>query len=183
MTINNRDFLKSAAWWEKLGPEIRKGVPGQFRTIGDRLVRTARRKTQQEDAVVTGGYLRGWRYRLRVQSGRIPGVARGTAQVSMVFENTAPHAYYAEKGRRPGKFPPKEAIEAWMRRRGIPMEASFPIRRSIAELGTIRRKGAYGQPKGFEIMRQTMDEEETRIIRDLGEAYDRALLRWQSLRR
>ena len=63
--------------------------------------------------------------------------------------------------------------------KGIPEEASFPIRRAIAERGTIKRKGY----KGFEIMRRSVDEIETWIFRQLDEVLDRALLRLQSQRR
>lgn len=48
-------------------------------------------------------------YRRRFQAFDTPGGA--------VFANTAAHAAFVEGGRGPGKWPPREAIERWVRRK------------------------------------------------------------------
>jgi hypothetical protein len=53
----------------------------------------------------------------------------------------APYAIVLHEGRRPGgKMPPDEPIRDWVKRHGIPEEAVFPIRRAIAERGTVGSK-------------------------------------------
>jgi len=42
---------------------------------------------------------------------------------------------YVEFGRKPGKFPPLEAIKQWTRIKGIGEEFAFPIARKIATQG------------------------------------------------
>lgn len=46
------------------------------------------------------------------------------------------YGIYIEKGRKPNsKMPPKKPIDAWLKRKNIPIGASFPIRKKIAEDG------------------------------------------------
>lgn len=45
-------------------------------------------------------------------------------------------------GRRPGTYPPGNSIKAWMRRKGIPKEAYWPIMKKIKERG-IRGTGYF----------------------------------------
>jgi len=47
----------------------------------------------------------------------------------------ADHAGYVDAGRRPGSMPPKGVLLAWMKLKGIPAKAEFPIRRSIFLFG------------------------------------------------
>lgn len=49
--------------------------------------------------------------------------------------SAAAHAKYVELGRRPGKFPPVDAIRRWCETKGIDSRAAFPIARSIAKNG------------------------------------------------
>lgn len=49
--------------------------------------------------------------------------------------SAAAHAKYVELGRRPGKFPPLDAIRRWCEHKGIESRAAFPIARSIAQNG------------------------------------------------
>lgn len=55
---------------------------------------------------------------------------RGFLEVS---PSAAPHAAVVEEGRRPGKFPPVRAIEAWVYRKGLGA--------SVSRSGRIRRPG------------------------------------------
>jgi hypothetical protein len=117
---------------------------GQKRA-GDLLVDTARRITKQEDAIgATREYYEGWKY--------TPEDVRDDGAIGFVW-NTSDHAYFAEHGRRAGGMPPRDAIENWMESKGIPLELSFPIRRAIAQSGTIKRKGY----QGFEVMQRTVE--------------------------
>ena len=60
------------------------------------------------------------------------------------------HAGYfgaLEKGRKPGRPPPVEALRPWLRARGIPQTAAYQVARSIGQHGT---KGAFMVQKTFE---------------------------------
>lgn len=52
-----------------------------------------------------------------------------------VLFSGAEHAQYVDAGRRPGTYPPKGVLLDWMRLKGIPAKAEFPIRRSIFLFG------------------------------------------------
>jgi len=42
---------------------------------------------------------------------------------------------FVDKGRKPGRFPPLQAIQAWCRIRRIPKAAAFPIAKKIYKFG------------------------------------------------
>jgi len=71
-------------------------------------------------------------------------VQRGVSAVRGEVATPVPYAPYVEKGRGPGGWPPRDAIEKWVERRlQITDEkeirrAAFLIRRSIAEKGTFQ---------------------------------------------
>lgn len=61
---------------------------------------------------------------------RIPGGVRG------LIGTSAQHGPTMEFGRRPGaRMPPAGVLLGWMRRRGIPDRAEFPLRRAIGRRG------------------------------------------------
>ena len=61
---------------------------------------------------------------------RVPGGAIGR------LGSSAKHAYVMELGRRPGgRMPPSGVLLGWMRRRGIPEDREFVIRRAIGRKG------------------------------------------------
>jgi hypothetical protein len=132
-------------WLADIPPTINRYMRDGLKRGGNLLVETAQRVTEQEDAIgATRAYLQGWKYE--------PEDVRDDGALGFVW-NEADHAYWAEHGRGPGGFPPRDAIEAWMASKGIPLELSFPIRRAIARKGTVKRKGY----KGFEVMQRTVD--------------------------
>ena len=45
------------------------------------------------------------------------------------------HGAPVHQGRKPGKWPPVKAIAGWVKRKGLPPEAAFPIARKIAQKG------------------------------------------------
>jgi hypothetical protein len=47
----------------------------------------------------------------------------------------ADYFVFVDKGRRPGKQPPLDAIEAFCQKVGIPVSAAFPIAQSIGKIG------------------------------------------------
>lgn len=52
---------------------------------------------------------------------------------SAIWGSTSDHALFADRGRRPGKMPPKGALIGW---RGVTEENEFVIRRAIGRHGT-----------------------------------------------
>lgn len=85
--------------------------------------------------VMDGQYRGSWR------SEPIPGGAR-------VF-SIAKHAIFVERGRGPGPVP-SEPIVHWMRKKGIPDDALFPILRSLRSKGFA---GRFVLRRGFERLR------------------------------
>ena len=55
-------------------------------------------------------------------------------QIKIIVESND-YLTYVDKGRRPGSFPPIQAISRWASVRGIPQTAVFPIARSIFKFG------------------------------------------------
>lgn len=49
--------------------------------------------------------------------------------------NDAPHWYYVEHGRRPGRMPPINVIREWTIFRGMGANAAFPVARAIGQRG------------------------------------------------
>lgn len=47
----------------------------------------------------------------------------------------ADYGKYVDEGRRPGSFPPPDAIKKWCRLKGIPESAAFPIGKKIHDKG------------------------------------------------
>ena len=62
-------------------------------------------------------------------------------QSTFIYELVLPgYAQWVEVGRKPGKMPPSDPINKWLKRKGINLKYSYPIRRSIGEKGL---KGTY----------------------------------------
>ena len=150
-------------WLDSIAPTINRYMQDGFKRGGKLLVETAQRLTEQEDAIgATRDYYEGWRFD--------PEEVRADSALAFLW-NDSDHAFYAEHGRGAGGFPPRDAVEAWMQKRGIPLEASFVIRRAIAERGTVKRKGY----KGFEIMQRTVDMAGDDFMEEMEHAFDRAV--------
>ena len=105
--------------------------------IASELVVLLAREAQRLDLVgATKQYLRGFTSTHTVAA---------HSYTSVVY-NTAPHQYWAELGRKAKRaMPPHEPIMRWAISRGIPLEAVYPIRKKIAEEGTIERFGGGGK--------------------------------------
>lgn len=140
-----------------MGPVLTQAV----RQSGERLVALAEQHTNLQDAIgASRQFLLGWRFDL--PAGTRPELV-GT------LTNDAPHAYYAEHGRGPGRMPPDEPIRAWVRARGIDERAVFLIRRKIAREGT----------EGHEIIPKVMKDGERYVYDTLETALERFLMSLQ----
>lgn len=64
---------------------------------------------------------------------------------------------WAEKGRRRGKMPPLAAIVEWVRVKGLPERAAYPIARKIGREGT----------KGHPHLRPAVDEHWRELVAEL----------------
>lgn len=73
------------------------------------------------------------------ESSIITNISYDVEEINEEYElviRTPEYAINIDKGRRKGaKMPPKKPIEDWMKAKGIPMRASFPIRRAISIRG------------------------------------------------
>jgi hypothetical protein len=86
-------------------------------------------------------------------------VTRGVSMVKGVISNPLDYALWAEKGRGPGKWPPRAPIELWVRRKlGIsPPEShqvAFLVARAIGRRGT---KGAHMAEKGLSAVKGVIE--------------------------
>lgn len=67
------------------------------------------------------------------------------------------YGVFVDKGRRPGKQPPISAILPWLKIKGIPESAAFPIARNIGRFGI--------QPTPF--FETSIEKNKESLIRDL----------------
>jgi hypothetical protein len=95
---------------------------------------------KQNNAVASGNLLKSLTYDVTVDSG----------VWSLVIEY-ADYGRFVDKGRNPGRFPPKKDIENWMRLKGIPQSALWPIMMKIKKAGFYSKKvgSTYTPVKGI----------------------------------
>lgn len=60
---------------------------------------------------------------------------KNDAEVAYIELLANDYLEYVDKGRKPGKYPPIQAISKWCRLKGIEQGAAFPIARSIYKFG------------------------------------------------
>jgi hypothetical protein len=104
---------------------------------------------KQHNSIASGKLLNSLAYDVYVENG----------VWNLVIEY-ADYGKYVDKGRNPGRFPPKGAIEEWCRLKGLPKSAVWPIMVKIKKggfyskkMGTVRMDGksssVYTPPKGI----------------------------------
>ena len=98
---------------------------------------------------------------------------KGRRHVMGELANAAPHGYYVEHGRAPGRWPPISAIEAWVRRKA---GASGEEARSVAFL-IARAIGTRGTKPGAQMLEDAWQRYETIMIHDLEGIPERVLAR------
>ena len=82
-----------------------------------------------------------------------------------ILTPAARHGYFVEHGRKPGKMPPRDAIELWVKRKlGITNQrdvesVAYLVRRAIGAKGTIKRFGY----KGGEVLADTVKQGRPKI--------------------
>lgn len=74
-----------------------------------------------------------------------------TAKDIVIVIESNDYLKYVDEGRKPGKYPPLNAISKWMALKNIPKEALFPIAKSIYKFGI----------KPTNVIQQTTKEFET----------------------
>jgi hypothetical protein len=60
---------------------------------------------------------------------------QGEANAIQIFIQANDYLTYVDQGRKPGSYPPIQAIKTWCSVKGIPQSAAFPIARSIFKFG------------------------------------------------
>ncbi len=132
----------------------------EFDEQGDYFVGKLKKKTVDKGLVgATKKYLHSHQYEHSKPVGAIAGIR--------VF-NSSPHAEFAERGREAGALGGEEAhasLRAWMRAKGIPLEAFQAIKWSIIRNGTIKRFNR----DGGRIYEETYNEEADMIMIRLSE--------------
>lgn len=133
-------------------PEVLRELELIDDAVMDELTLTMRRSVDvleqavvQRTPVASGATRQGWG----------TDVQRGVSAVKGRVANPVEHAIFAEKGRAPGKMPPIDPIEIWVRRvLGVGADQSrqvaFLVARAIGQRGT---KGAHMAEKGLAAVR------------------------------
>jgi len=141
--------------------------------LGDR----ARMKHAMVEAIRTTVKLHGPRIaQAYVSSETPPPVDRGTYRRSfkvqditdgVVIYNFAPHAGVIERGRRPGRMPPIDVIQAWVRRKHIGATFTGPVQRSVSVRSKLggRKKSVGGRKGAIEAQQRNIA---FRIARKIG---------------
>jgi len=156
MTTKIISVKQYAQYLFKLGDNLPKAAKRGILSGAMRALPIMQRRTTEAGAVNTRTLLRAWK-------------AERTENGAIIY-NSMPYSGVVEYGRRPGKFPPKEAIARWAQRRmGLSrkesLQAAFLISRSIAKRGIKARRIAEGATK--EITDAIMTEVDREIAKEL----------------
>ena len=103
---------------------VNRSIASLADEYGEVLVRTLKRELVDEGKYATGSLIDTMFYDVRLDN-----------SLAVVELNANPYLRYVDQGRRPGKFPPIQAIRRWVNVRGLPARATFPIARAIAQRG------------------------------------------------
>jgi hypothetical protein len=98
--------------------------PSKLREFGSDYVKLLTVFLKKANKSSTGALLNSIAFKLRPEA----------ENISIIIESND-YLTYVDKGRRPGSFPPIQAISRWASVRGIPQTAVFPIARSIFKFG------------------------------------------------
>jgi hypothetical protein len=92
--------------------------------FGNQYVRTLVGFLKKYNKSASGALINSIDYRLQEEANQIKLIIEANDYLS-----------YVDAGRKPGKFPPIQAIEKWTKLKGIPQSAAFPIAKSIFKFG------------------------------------------------
>lgn len=101
-----------------------------------------------------------------------------TAQEIKLIIDANDYLKYVDEGRKPGKFPPIQAIEKWTKLKGIPQSAVFPIAKSIFKFGIEPTNVIEDSLKSFEgigveIVEEMVDESvQNYVVQELNKIKD-----------
>lgn len=102
-----------------------KNIYDKLNEIGADIVKDMASIITAKGAVASGKLLRSLDYTVEFND-------KGQWSLLIEYED---YGYYVDKGRNPGRFPPGDAIKNWMRLKGIPQEAFWPIMYKIKKAG------------------------------------------------
>jgi len=89
---------------------------------------------------------------------------RPVVKKMVVIIESEDYLHYVDKGRRPGKMPPINAISKWASIKGISQKAVFPIAKKIGRLGIKpthvldKTLKALNKQKHFSILEESMND-------------------------
>lgn len=84
---------------------------------------------KENNAIASGNLLKSLTYDVYVEN--------GVWNLVIEYED---YGRFVDKGRNPGKFPPKADIENWLRLKGLPKEALWPVMMKIKKGGFYSKK-------------------------------------------
>lgn len=148
--LSRTDFPRTLEVLERYGATTVAAMREKLTSVRQRRTGRGRLRSLRTNAVATGALERSIAYTI------VDGTATYTVEFTM-----ADHGVYVDRGRRPGRFPPLEAIREWARIKGIPESAAFPIARRIAEEGIAARP----------FFSSTVEETRPQFLEELEAAY------------
>lgn len=93
-----------------------------------------------------------------------------------LYFNLPEYWYYAENGRRPGKFPPPDAILKWIQfKRLVPRAINGKVPSTKQLVYLISRKIAEKGTEGKHLLQQTIDETYDTLVNQLSDAITKEL--------
>lgn len=93
--------------------------------IGEDIIKQMGDIIKKNGAVATGRLLNSLDYEVKFSE-------KGVWELLIEY---ADYGVFVDKGRNPGRFPPGPAIKEWMRIKGIPADAFWPIMQKIKKAG------------------------------------------------
>ncbi len=158
--VEFRSLVEHRALFADFEINLARETNKEFDEQGDYFVGKLKKKTVDKGLVgATKKYLHSHQYEHSKPVGAIAGIR--------VF-NSSPHAEFAERGRSAGSLGGEDAdesLKAWMRAKGIPLEAFQAIKWSIIRNGTIKRFDG----DGGRVYEETYNEESDKIMAAMSE--------------
>jgi hypothetical protein len=114
------EFIISAELYKALGDEIKKNIIQEMR---------------RTKAIATGNLLNSIQFKVEP-----------TADGAIVSIESNEYIVYVDKGRKPGRYAPTKALEAWVRQRGIAADKKKVKAIAFAINNKIKREGIKPRP-------------------------------------
>jgi hypothetical protein len=109
--------------------------PDLFKALGDEIKKNIILEMRRTKAIATGNLLNSIQFNVKK-----------TPEGAIVSIESNEYIVYVDKGRKPGKYAPSKALEAWVRARGIAADKKKITAIAFAINNKIKREGIKPRP-------------------------------------